>query len=341
MVGKTSFAAWWSSAAAGAGRRSVTSRTAFLLLPVGHDHRARAAAKGLDDLVTAGSAGVVVITSFAMLVASAVVEVGGDFSLGILLGMEGKTIDDVADERGVAFLVGNLLGAASDGVVVIALEGIHVSTVVVEGSDGVGGENGTGGCGRVEVDAVEGNRDSAAGEAGGLVVDDGVDGDGVDRLGINFQIGGGFYAVVLILRVDIGTGGEKEGFFGVGDFDRAVVIDEIPFVVFVELSEVLDEVTINIDELASKKPLASEALVVGDGSGAPGAHGVFDRLGFDGDDPAENFAAVGELGLLLLDFSSEVFLEEVGGVEDGFRLSVVVIFVLVGGERGSQGEGAE
>ena len=73
----------------------------------------------------------------SMLVTSAFIKVSGDFAGSILVGMKREAVDDIADERSMPFLKQDLLGAAGSGMIVIALVGVEVTTVVIEGRDGV------------------------------------------------------------------------------------------------------------------------------------------------------------------------------------------------------------
>ena len=62
--------------------------------------------------------------------------------------------------------------------------------------------------------------------------------------------------MILIPRLHVRPSGEEESLFGSGDSDGAVIIDQVPLVILVELRQIFDELAIDIDELAAKEPLA-------------------------------------------------------------------------------------
>ena len=237
----------------------------------------RGAAEGAEDLVLTGGTGVIMVAANVVGVATTFVEVGRSIAVMIKLGEDAETIEGVADHGRVVIGLGDLLGVASGGVIVVAGVGVDVAAAVVERRDGVGGEDGVKRGGWVEVYAIEGDADGAAGKARRAVLVDGINGNEVGGFVIMEPFGATLDDMVVIAGIDVGTGGGFEGFFGVGHANGAVFANEVPRGVGVEFGEVGDKRTVDIVDLAIFEPNAALFFGVGDVLRAPRAHGVFVR----------------------------------------------------------------
>ena len=116
---------------------------------------ARRATEGLDDLVSSRRAGVIVVAAGAVRMAAALVEVFRVVPFGIVVSVDGESIERVADERGMAVLLGDFRAFSGGGMVMIALVGIQVSVAVIERGDGVGSEDHVNRSGRIIANAIE------------------------------------------------------------------------------------------------------------------------------------------------------------------------------------------
>ena len=106
-------------------------------------------AESADDLVTARGAGVVVVVTRPIVMAAASVQAGGRVARRVDVSKDPESIERVADHRGVAVGLGDLLGAACGGVVVIALVRVDVAARMIERGDGVGVDDVLNGRGRI------------------------------------------------------------------------------------------------------------------------------------------------------------------------------------------------
>ena len=275
-----------------------------------------------DEHVLARAGCMVVVAVQGVFVPSAAVEVGGLHAVGARHGEDGVAVERVANlgRMLVAAWVGGR--AARRGVIVVAGEQVHMAAAVVEGCDGVGGEDGVDGRGRVEGHAVEG-------KAHGRHHAD-FCGRGARNRPLGHQERGRdatihifeqtFHAVVVVGGVDVGAGGGLAGGLAVGHADEAGRrIVELPGGVVVEGGEPGDEAPRDVVDHPVLNPDAACLGPVGDGAGAEGAHAVVGRRPLERDAEAGSRRARREGAALLGDRACEAVGEEEGAVHIAAR----------------------
>jgi len=276
----------------------------------------------------------VMVTPGLVVMAPALVEVGGGLITSVEVGVKPVAIQGVADHGGVAVGLEDFLALTGCGVVMITRVEVDVAAGVVERREGLGPQDGVGRGRPVVADAVEGDATCfeaarASAEGVGRFTPDGRRRDEVG-LGDFLHVGGqAFYAVVMVLGVYVGAGGTGTVFLRIGSVDVAVGIVHEPGVVLVETRHVFDKGTVHVVGFTAFQPDAAGFGAVGDVVRAPGAHLVVGRGGAGDDLVAGGLRSVGEGAGYGGDGFGEVARKEVGGV-DGYGY-----FAIDGGGFGS------
>jgi hypothetical protein len=131
-----------------------------------------------------------------------------------------------------------------------------MAAAVVERGDRVGPEDRLDRCLAGDDDAVERHADERSDRCRGVVRDRGGWGSRPRRDGLTpvEPFDHLLDAVVLVLRVDVGSGRCFERLRGVGDVDVPLVIVEVPVLIVVDLGQVQDELAVDVVQRIAVEP---------------------------------------------------------------------------------------